>query len=125
MSGRWCVPWLGRLSEVPTWVVAARGDASQARREHIWNQGSGSAIPPQRLAEGCAFNPVACLVWIDNNRNRVERLGTWLKEWRVVDTRREKTARSVLDVLRLARLDQELTNPDPNDVLDLLCVSAR
>lgn len=86
-----------RLPEVPTWMVADRGYTSHALSEHIWTQGSRPAIPPQRHEA-----PVACPTWIYNNRNQVERLGAWLKEWRAVATRYEKTATSFLGILCLA-----------------------
>jgi transposase len=56
--------------------------------------GARPAIPPLRHEA-----PVACLDWIYNNRNRVERLRARLKEWRAVATRYEKTAVSFLGVL--------------------------
>ncbi len=59
--------------------------------------GARPAIPPQRHEA-----PVACPEWIDNNRNRVERLWARLKEWRAVATRYEKTATSFAGVLYLA-----------------------
>ena len=46
--------------------------------------------------------PVACPDWIYHNRNRVERLWAWLKEWRAVATRYKKTACSFMGVLCLA-----------------------
>lgn len=45
---------------------------------------------------------MACSAWIDTNRNRVERLGARLKEWRAVATRYEKTAASFMGVPCLA-----------------------
>jgi transposase len=88
---------LSRLPDTPIWVVADRGYTSHAFREYIWDQRSRPAIPPQQHEA-----PVACTAWIYNNRNRVERLWARLKEWRVVATRYEKTARSFLGVLCLA-----------------------
>jgi transposase len=87
----------GHLPEVPTWVVADRGYTSHALREHIWSTGSRLAIPPHQHEA-----PVACPIWIYNNRNQVERLWARLKEWRAVAARYEKTARSFLSVLCLA-----------------------
>ena len=48
--------------------------------------------------------PVACPAWIDNTRNRVERLRARLKEWRAVGRYPldEKTAVSFMGVLGLA-----------------------
>jgi transposase len=40
--------------------------------------------------------------WIYNNRNQVKRLWSRLKEWRVIATRYEKTANSLMGVLCLA-----------------------
>ena len=60
-------------------------------------QGARPAIPAKSNQA-----PVACLSWIYNNRNRVERLWARLKEWRAVATRYEKTARSFMGVLCLA-----------------------
>ena len=79
------------------WIVADRGYASHAFREHIWDRGARPAIPPQGHEA-----PVACPGWIYTNRNRVERLWARLKEWRAVATRYEKTARSFMGVLCLA-----------------------
>jgi transposase len=45
---------------------------------------------------------VHCPAWIYNNRNMVERLWAWLKEWRAVATRYEKTAICFMGVLCLA-----------------------
>ena len=86
-----------RLPGVPRWVVADRGFASHAFREHVWNAGARPAIPPKRNEA-----PVACPDWAYNNRNRVERLWGRLREWRAVATRYEKTAASFLGVLCLA-----------------------
>jgi transposase len=91
------VPLLARLPRVPRWVVADRGYASHAFREHVWDAGARPAIPPKRNEA-----PVACPDWAYNNRNRVERLWGRLKEWRAVATRYEKTAASFMGVLCLA-----------------------
>jgi transposase len=91
------VPLLGRLPDVPGWVVGDRGLSSHALREHAWDMGARPAIPPK--ANEAA---VACPPWTYTNRNRVERLWARLKEWRAVATRYEKTARSFLGVLCLA-----------------------
>ncbi|GJE42724.1 IS5 family transposase ISMex42 [Methylobacterium soli] len=58
------IPLLDRLPGVPKWVVADRGYASHAFREHIWTLGARPAIPPKRNEA-----PVACPDWIYNNRN--------------------------------------------------------
>ncbi|MGF3024078.1 IS5 family transposase [Methylobacterium aquaticum] len=91
------IPLLDRLPGVPKWVVADRGFASHAFREHIWSQGARPAIPSKRNEA-----PVACPDWIYNNRNFVERLWARLKEWRAIATRYEKTASSFMGVLSLA-----------------------
>ena len=91
------IPLLDRLPGVPKWVVADRGYASHAFREHIWTLGARPAIPPKRTEA-----PVACPDWIYNNRNQVERLWARLKEWRAIATRHEKTASSFMGVLALA-----------------------
>jgi transposase len=91
------VPLLERLPGVPKWVVADRGYASHAFREHIWSLGARPAIPSKRNEE-----EVACPDWIYANRNHVERLWARLKEWRAVATRYEKTASSFMGVLCLA-----------------------
>lgn len=91
------VPLLERLPGVPRWVVADRGYASHAFREHIWTLGARPAIPAKRNEA-----PVSCPDWIYNNRNAVERLWARLKEWRAVATRYEKTAASFLGVLHIA-----------------------
>jgi transposase len=88
---------LGRLPDVPGWIVGDRGFASDAFRERIWNLGARPAIPPKRRDA-----PVACPEWIYNNRHLVENLWARLKEWRAVATRYEKTAHSFLGVLCLA-----------------------
>ena len=90
-------PLLDRLPGVPRWVVADRGYASHASREHIWSRGARPAIPAKRNEA-----PVACPDWGYANRNRVERLWGRLKEWRAVATRYEKTACSFVGVLCLA-----------------------
>jgi transposase len=79
------------------WIVADRGYASHAFRELIWKLGARPAIPAKRNEA-----PVACPPWIYNNRNRVERLWSRLKEWRAVATRYEKTACSFMEVLCVA-----------------------
>jgi transposase len=91
------VPLLARLPRVPRWVVADRGYASHAFREHVWNVGARPAIPARRNEA-----LVACPDYIYNNRNRVERLWGRLKEWRAVATRYEKIAQSFMGVLCLA-----------------------
>jgi transposase len=91
------VPLLERLPGVPQWVVADRGHASHAFREHVWTLGARPAIPAKRNEE-----EVACPEWIYANRNYVERLWARLKEWRAVATRYEKTAQSFMGVLCLA-----------------------
>ena len=91
------VPLLGTLPRVPTWVVADRGYASQAFRQHAWDQGARPAIASKRNAA-----QVACPAWIYTNRNLVERLWARLKEWRAVATRYEKTANSFMGVLCMA-----------------------
>jgi transposase len=88
---------LERLPSVPRRVVADCGYTSHAFREHIWNLGARPVIPSQRHEA-----PVACPAWIYNNRNRVERLWSRLKEWRAVATRYEKKASSFMGVLCLA-----------------------
>ena len=97
------VPLLDRLPGVPKWVVADRGYASHAFREHIWERGARPAIPCKRNEA-----PVACPEWIYNNRNVVERLWARLKEWRAVATRYEKTASSFTGVLCLAAVFNRL-----------------
>ncbi len=42
------VPLLDCLPSVPRWVVADRGYASHAFREHVWSRGARPAIPPKR-----------------------------------------------------------------------------
>src|SRR5215204_2497571 len=91
------VPLLDRLPGVPQWVVADRGYASHAFREHIWERGARPAIPPKQNEA-----PVACPDWVYNNRNQVERLWARLKEWRAIATRYEKTASSFMGILCLA-----------------------
>jgi transposase len=88
---------LARLPRCPRWVVADRGYAAHAFRDHIWSSGARPAIPTKSNEQ-----PVACPDYIYVNRNRVERLWGRLKEWRAVATRYEKTARSFLGVLCLA-----------------------
>ena len=91
------VPLLDRLPGVPKWVVADRGHASHAFREHVWNLGARPAIPSKRNEA-----PVACPDWAYNNRNQVERLWARLKEWRGVGTPNEKKASHFMGVLFLA-----------------------
>lgn len=82
---------------MPKWVVADRGYSSYGIREAIWNARARPAIPTKSNEA-----PVACPVWIYNNRNIVERLWARLKEWRAIATRHEKTAVSFMGVLCLA-----------------------
>ena len=91
------VSLLDALPRLPRWVVADRGYASHAFRQHIWDKGARPAIPSKRNEE-----QVACPPWIYHNRNLVERLWARLKEWRAVATRYEKTAASFMGVLCLA-----------------------
>jgi transposase len=65
---------LARLPGRPLWVVADRGYASHAFRDHVWNTGARPAVPPKRNEAA-----VACPDWAYNNRNRVERLWGRLK----------------------------------------------
>jgi transposase len=88
---------LDALPDAPLWLVGDKGYASHAFREHVWNQDTRPAIPMKRNEA-----PVACPVWIYNNRSLVERLWARLKEGRAVATRYEKTARSFMGVLCLA-----------------------
>ena len=88
---------LARLPRTPQWVVGDKGYASEEFRARLWDLGAHPAIPAKRRAA-----PVACPVWIYNNRHLVENLWARLKEWRAVATRYEKTARSFLGVLCLA-----------------------
>jgi len=90
-------PLIAGLPRVPKWVVADRGYASHAFREHVWGLGARPAIPSKRREK-----PVACPDYIYANRNLVERLWAKLKEWRAVATRYEKTACSFMGVLCLA-----------------------
>jgi transposase len=107
------------LPDIPGWVVGDRGYASHAFRQFIWDQGARPAIPAKSNEA-----PVACPSWIDNNRNRVERLWARLKEWRAVATRYETYGAegpytrqifygSTLPRGRL-RLAQGLTGPNPD-----------
>lgn len=91
------VSLLDSLPDVPTWVVADRGDTSRAFREHVRSLAARPAIPPQRHEA-----PVARPDWIYNSRNVVERLWARVKEWRAVATRCGKTARSFTGILCLA-----------------------
>jgi hypothetical protein len=91
------VPLLDRLPGVPRRVVAGRGYAGRASREHVWSRGARPAIPAKRNEA-----PVACPEWAHLDRNRAERLWGRPKEWRAVATRYGKTARSFTGVLRLA-----------------------
>lgn len=91
------VPLLDRLPGVPLWVVADRGYASYAFRQHLRDRGTGPAIP----AKCNEVAPAFCLDWSYNNCNMVERLWARLKEWRGCYPLRE-TARSFMGVLCLA-----------------------
>ena len=70
---------------------------SRAFREHVWGLGARLAIPSKRNEA-----PVACPDWTYTNRNHVERLWAWLKEWRAIATRHGKTAPTFMSVLCLA-----------------------
>jgi len=91
------VPLLDHLPGMPQWVVGDRGYTSHAVCEHVWDMSTRPAIPPQRHEA-----PVACLDWIYNNRNQIERLWARPEEWRAIETRYEKTAVSFIGVLCLA-----------------------
>jgi transposase len=91
------VPLLASLPRVPRWVVADRGYASHAFRQHVWDLGARPAVPAKRNEAS-----VACPDYIYNNRNLVERLRARLEEWRAVATRYEKTACSFMGVLCMA-----------------------
>ena len=52
-------PLLACLPGVPRWVVADRGYASHAFRQHIWDVGARPAVPTKRTEA-----PVACPAWI-------------------------------------------------------------
>ena len=96
------IPLLNRLPAVPKWVVADRGYASHAFREHVWNLGARNLGARPAIPSKQNEAPVACPDWIYANRNQVERLWARLKEWRAVATRYEKTASSFMGVLSLA-----------------------
>ena len=91
------VPLLDRLPRMPRWVIADRGYASHALRDHIRDLGAKPAIPTKRNEAS-----IACPDWTHVHRNQVERLWARLKEWRAVATRYEKTACSFMGVLCLA-----------------------
>lgn len=88
---------LAHLPGTPRWVVADKGHASHAFREHVRDSGAQPAIPFKSNEE-----PARWPAWAYHNRNRIERLWGRLKEWRAVATRYEKTAASFLGVLCLA-----------------------
>ena len=88
---------LDQLPSVPGWVIADCCYSSHGFREHIWNVGARTAIPPKQNEA-----PVACPDWISTHRNQVERLWARLKEWRAVATCYGKTANSFMGVLCIA-----------------------
>jgi transposase len=88
---------LSFLTAMALWMVADRGYSSHAFRLLIWSLGSRPAIPTKRNEA-----PVACPPWIYQNRNRVERFWSRVKEWRAVATHYEKTERSFMGVLCMA-----------------------
>ena len=88
---------LAFLAVIPLWIVADRGYSSHAFRMLIWSLGARPVIPTKRNEA-----PVACPPWIYQNRNRVERFWSRVKEWRAVATRYEKTERSFMGVLCMA-----------------------
>ena len=45
---------------------------------------------------------MACPAWIYKNRNIVERFWAWIKEWRAIATRHERTVNSFMGVLCFA-----------------------
>ncbi len=85
------------LHEGSAWVVADRGYASHAFRQHLRDRGAGPVIPSKSTEAALSWP-----AWAYNNRNMVERLWARLKEWRAVATRYEKTATSFMGVLCLA-----------------------
>lgn len=88
---------LSFLTAVALWIVADRGYSSHAFRMLIWSLGARPAIPTRRNEA-----PVACPPWIYQNRNRVERFWSRVKQWRALATRYEKTERSFMGVLCMA-----------------------
>ncbi|OHV18125.1 IS5 family transposase [Methylorubrum extorquens] len=72
---------------MPKWVVGDRGYSGHGFREHIWTRGARLAIPATRNEE-----QLACLDWVYNNRNVVERLWARLERWCAVATRYETAA---------------------------------
>ena len=97
------------LPDVPGWVVADRGYASDAFRQRVWDLGARPAVPAKSNEP-----PVACPAWVYNNRNIVERFWARMKEWRAIATRYEKTAKVLLGCALhqgCFRLAQALTGP--------------
>jgi hypothetical protein len=85
------VPRLDRLPGAPRRVVAARGHACHACRDHVWTLGARPAVPARR-DEAAVAGPDRAHA----TRARVERLWGRSKERRAVATRHETTARSIL-----------------------------
>jgi len=52
---QWLAPLPSHLPEVPAWVAADRGYASQALRQRIWNINARPAIPSWRYGRRHCF----------------------------------------------------------------------
>lgn len=76
---------VAKLPATPAWVVANRGYTSDALRSHVRSQGARPAIPA-RSNEAA----VRCPDYIDQNRNRIERMGQAEAMARRGDRLREK-----------------------------------
>ncbi len=90
------------LPGVPIWTIGDKGYDAAWFRDAVRALGSKPAVPSRKNAKV----PAACPRWIYNNRNRIERCWSRLKEWRAIATRSEKTAVSFrAGILLAASLD--------------------
>ena len=87
---------------MPIWTLGDKGSEAAWFRDAVRALGSKPAVPSRKNATV----PAACPMGIDNNRNRIERCWSRLKQARAIATRYEKTAVSFrAGILLAASLD--------------------
>jgi transposase len=87
----------GRPRLRPDRVVGDKGYSYRSVRRYLQRRGIGRVIPRRRdQGRRGPFDQAAY-----RQRNRIERLMSWLKQWRRVATRYEKRARNYLAMVTL------------------------
>jgi transposase len=87
----------GRSRLRPDRVVGDKGYSYRSVRRYLQRRGIGRVIPRRRdQGRRGPFDQAAY-----RQRNRIERLMSWLKQWRRVATRYEKRARNYLAMVTL------------------------